>query len=321
MNPRGQRRTGLSQYLPEPARFWISHAPRKWLQAGGSWTDLGASKLRNLDGQHDTRTGFPSRDTSTLDGLFYLPPIALDGDEDSTRDDWLSELEGGTSVLVQLQPGETLSAPADVVVYDLLRPLLSGNLEELAFLPTSSLAVWPLIPGLTDSVDLWERGCKSLADAGAACVQPLTVELEASDRRVLAELGGEGVFDALFHGAQPSERKFSQYAVKHGLAAFTPRPASGRSPRELRNRRFASDLALAGELWLRLERSVSVGQGLLQAARQAENTTHDLRGLAFDGNLGVLSWLNAESVSLIAEAAVDEESSLLEVLLNEYLFG
>ncbi len=310
------RRTGLDKHFPEPTRFWISHAPRKWQAAEGLWTDLGGGRLRGLDSKPETESVLPALDVAEFEGLLFIPPVA----PGLERGKWLKEIDvSATSLLVELQPGEGTDLVDCRVVYDLLRPLLAGDVDRLAQLPRGASAVWPLIPALTDSTELWERGCATLAASGVACVQPLAVELEAADRRHLVEIGGEAAFDALFHGHQPSEREFSRCAHRHGLAAFTPRPVTGYSPRQIRNRRLGGDLALAGELWLRLERPVGIGQSLLYAAREAEHTKHDLKALALEENLEVLTWLNAESLDLIREVTVNDNSALLTALLEEYL--
>ncbi len=260
----------------------------------------------------------PRLDAAELDDLFYLPPVPRD--QAAARDGWAAGLiESGTGVLIQLNPGDATEVAEARVVYDLLRPLLAGDVAQLAELPAASIAVWPLIPGITDSPELWQGGCAALAEAGVAVVQPSIVELRGDQRRQLAEAGGDGVFEALFHGPPPAEREFSRRAAGHGLAAFAPRPSGFGTARQLRNRRLAGDLALAGELWLRLGRSVAAGQALLLAARRADTTRRDLAALAREGNLGVLDWLDGRSVDLVAEITATGRSSSVEALLAEYL--
>ena len=260
----------------------------------------------------------PTCDATDLDDLFYLPPVSED--LVSARDRWAAELlESGTAVLLEVEPGEEPQVPGAHVVYDLLRPLLTRDLEQLTRVPAGATAVWPLIPGLSDSSELWERGCELLAAASVGCLQPLKIALTPADRRQLAEMGDERAFDALFHHEAPSERELSRCAARHGLKFFTPRPKTGRTARGVRNRRLASDLALAGELWLRLGRSISHGQDLLRAARGAESTSLDLVALARENNLAVLDWLNPQARELVAEVAAGTPSGLLASLLDRYL--
>ncbi len=316
----GRRRPGLARLHPEPARLWIVYAPRTWPAGEAPWIDLAAGRLRALrqPARHRGGAALPQIDAADLDDLCYLPPVAAG--LAAARDRWAAVLiESGSPVLVQLEPGTGTGASGAQVVYDLLRPLLAGDLSPLARLPAGSSAVWPLLPGLTDSPELWDRGCELLARAGSASVLPLAVELAADDRRRLAELGGEDAFDALFHSQAPSERDFARHAARHDLAVFAPRPAAGGTARQVRNRRLAADLTLAGDLWLRLGKSVGGGQALFRAARGAESTSRDLAAVAREGNLGVLDWLDERSVALVGELVAGGRSSLLESLLEEYL--
>ncbi len=304
--------------LPEPARFWIAHAPRRWHSAGGFWTDLAHARIRGF-----RTTGgapLPELEGGGFDDVFQLPPVRpeLRTDRDALA---AALVRSGTPVLAQLLPGERAPLPGVVVVYDLLRPLLDGELTGLDELAQGTTAVWPLVAGLTDRPELWEEGCERLAAAGVGCVQATAVELDPELRSRLARERGDEVFDALFHGPPPSERDFSRCAHAHGLRVFMPRPETGSSPRRIRNRQLASRLALAGELWLRLDRSVASGQALFRAARGAESTRHDLAALVREDNVTVMNWLSTLSAELIVEVVTRDRSTLLEELLEEYLEG
>ncbi|MCG8461050.1 MAG: hypothetical protein MI919_32600 [Holophagales bacterium] len=179
-----------------------------------------------------------------------------------------------------------------------------------------------MIPGLTDELELWDDGLELLALRGVACVQPLILELTPVQRRRLAEGRDEQVFDALFHGRLDSrvERGFSGRAYGHGLQLFAERPhAGGVGLRKRSNRAIAAQLTLAGELWLRLDRSTTVGQGLLRAARGAESTHHDLAAIAREGNLDVIDWLTVLARELVEEWVESGAASLVAELRNEYL--
>ena len=84
-------------------------------------------------------------------------------------------------------------------------------------------------------------------------------------------------------------------------------------------RLLAEELALIGELWFRLGRSESRGQGFYRAARWVDREAHDLTALAREGNLGVVSWLDIESRDLIQEIVANGSASLLAELREEYL--
>ncbi|MDA8017372.1 MAG: hypothetical protein MPN21_07965 [Thermoanaerobaculia bacterium] len=319
---RGGGPTRAVRQLPEPVHFWIAHAPRSWRFCSVLWSDLARGKLggfKRSTAEHD----LPEYDLDHLDDLFYVPPVnrSLAG----RRTELLGELvAAGVPALVQLWPGETipkkLMAAGEGLlfpIYDLLQALLKGEVEQILKLPEGATVVWPLIPGISDHVETWEEGCELLAAKNVASVQPLTLSLEAKERRALAEGRPDHTFDALFHGSRPSEHRFGRVACEHGLSPWTARPPTGRS-RLLNNRRLAAHLALAGEMCLRLER-VSQGQGLLRAARGAESTSHDLEALAREGNLRVMDWLDRYGLVLVKELADEGESELYTSILQRYL--
>lgn len=308
-------RTRPVEQLPEPARFWIGYAPRNWRSAGNLWTDLANARIAGFHGKRGAT--LPEIEASALEALFYLPPVVADLAEERDRLA-VSLIEAGTPVLMQLLPGETTAVSEALVVYDLLGPLLDGDIDQLAKLPPGSTAVWPLIAGITDRSEAWDEICAVLQAAGVRCVQAMVVELNPSLRRQLAEGRGDEVFDALFHGEEPSELLFALYTDRYGLEPFMPRPETGATPRQARNRRIAADLALAGEVWMRLGRAVSQGQALFRAARGAENTHHDLTALVQEDNLTVMNWLDGQGVEIIEEIVHTGQSSLLAGLLDEY---
>jgi len=311
----GAAATLAPRQLPEPARFWIAHAPRSWHSATGWWTNLAQARIGGFRG---AAAPLPELEARGLDDLFYLPPVTAQ--LRAARDELAMALvDSGTPLLAQRVPGEGGELPGVVAVFDLLAALLAGELDRFDELPEGAIAVWPLVAGLTDRPQSWEEGCRRLAAAGVGCVQAMAVEIDPELRSRLARDRGDDVFDALFHGRSPSEREFSRCAHAHGLEVFAPRPATGRSPREIRNRQLAAQLALAGELWLRLKRPVASGQAILRAARGAEATRHDLAALVREHNLTVMTWLDDRSAEMIVEMVSRGRSSLVDELLGEYL--
>lgn len=310
-NPRPVRQ------LPEPARFWIGYAPRTWRATGELWTDLARLQLEGT--KPPTELGFPALDARDLEELLYLPPVAPR--LVAQRDRLLDELvEAGISVLIELMPGETPPALPVTVVYDLLGPLLEGDLDRLATLPAGGAAVWPLIAGITDRRESWEEGCALLAAAGVRCVQPVALDLAPGVRRFLAERREEEVFDALFHGQPPSERSFARVAHEHELEPFLARPEVAGSPRRALNRRMGTCLALIGELWHRVGRPPGAGQAFFRGARGVEGTSYDLAALVREKNLGLMDWLDAASAEAVTEIVKGGEPKLLAELYAEY-FG
>jgi hypothetical protein len=260
-----------------------------------------------------------------LDDVLYLPPVPRQ--LAAWRDRVAAEqLAAGTPLLVQLLPGDDLDLPvtsggAVACAFDLTAALLAGELDRLSGVPGWALAVWPLLPGLTDEPALWEKGCRKLAAAGVQRVQALAPSLSPADRRRLAAGAPARVFEALFHGAAAgwaAERELARVAHRHGLAPFLPRPAR-RAARAPGNRAAAAALGLAAELWLRLGRAVEPAQALYRAARWVDGTSYDVEALAREGNLGVVVALDAASRRLLAEQAGGAEPALLRELLAEYL--
>jgi hypothetical protein len=266
----------------------------------------------------------------SLDDVLYLPPVP-DGEEagedfEALRHRIAAECSSrGTPVLFQLFPGETVRPETErtLVVFDLL-PVLLGwrageEVEALSSLPPASVAVWPLIPGVSDDPAVWRRGCEELAGVGVKACQPLCLGLKPRQRRRLAEPLDEAAFAALFHHRAPSEQAFAACAAEFGLEPFLPRPLPHPPFLQRENRRLGEELALIGELWYRLGRTGSRGAGFYRAARWMDATTYDVGALAREGNLGVVQPLDAASREVILEVLEQGGSQLLQELKAEYL--
>jgi hypothetical protein len=221
---------------------------------------------------------------------------------------------------VQLAPGQTASAGTRVV-YDLLATLLAGDLDALAALPAGATAVWPLVAGVTDDPAMWRSALERLVGAGVRHVQPLALALTPRDRRRFAEAGRQEAFDALFHGAAPSERAFAAAARSAGAGVFAPRPIVGVEGRAASNRRLAGGLILAGELWLRCGRGEAEGQALLRAGRWLDATDHDVTALAREGNLDRVPALDRRSAEIVRALVASGRSAVLEELEEQYASG
>ena len=302
---------------PDPLHFWIGLAPRSWPGTEGLWVDLARGRLGTAS---RVPSKLPNRwTTEPPDEVAYLPPVP---------EEWVNQrvdlarslMDLGAPVLVQRYVGDGQPEDRDSEVFDLLETLLAGKLESLVELPEGARVVWPLIAGLTDDSTQWENGLALLASAGVAHIQPLALDLEPADKRRLVERAGEGAFHALFHGEQPSEQAFSRLAAVRGFGPFLPRPLPGSGVRR-ENQRLSEQLATAGELWLRVGRSESGGQGLYRSSRWVDSERHDLSALCREGNLGVFPWLDPLSARVISDFVSTGTATLVEELKAEYLGG
>lgn len=305
----------LSTQRPDPTRLWVRYSLRPWPGPAGFWTDLAEAGV----GRDERVDGIEPSIFEGLDDVCYVPPVA---DEMlAFRRRLLQSLAGDdTPFLLQILPGEEEpEVEGGKIVYDLLPVLVGGDMNLLARLPAGSNVIWPLIAGLTDQSEMVEAGLDRLAATGVGCVRGLALVLQPAIRRRLAELGGEGVFDRLFHGPPPAERLFAIRAAAVGLKPFLDRPLPTESRALAHNRWLAGELAVIGELWLRVERSESRGQAFFRAARLIDEADRDIHVLSSEGNLGVVPWLDPPSREVIEDLVSAGRSSLREELEAEYL--
>jgi hypothetical protein len=294
----------LREQAPEPGRFWVRYAPRRWPGPIVPWLDLAAGVIEvgSPDGDESVLAGLLER---PLDDVLYLPPVPPD--LAPARDRLAARHAArGTPVVVQLLPGDPApDAPEPVqVVMDLTSVALAQDGRSYRADAGASAAALPLLPGGPSGPRL-----AALADAiAAAGVEALVgVPVELDPRRLRA-LGGELPEDrylALFHGAVADLGDVARAAAAAGLAALPERPLPRPPLRGAGNLRVAGALALAGELCLRVGGSEPRAQALLRAARFAERESVDLVALAREGNLAVLPWLDAEGRRVVADAARD----------------
>ncbi len=299
---------------PEPGRLWVRYRPAVWPTAATPWVDVGECAIGAVATFADALGDLlPSEG---IDGRIYLPPVR--SERRAERDDLAARLgEAGSTVLVQLLPGESPPAGCETAV-DLLQTLLSADLDQISGTAAGALAIWPLIPGVTDRSRLVQDGLERLVDAGVESVFALEPTLDAGERRWLAENRSPEVFDALFHAPAPevSERSFAAAARAAGLGPFQDRPEVD-GPLAA-NRRAAGVLAAIADLWLRLERPVGRGQAYLRASRWADRLERDLEALWREGNLHVLEWVDGEIGQVLEELFRKGGSSLLAELRDEF---
>jgi hypothetical protein len=306
----------LKSQSPDPVHLWIRHRPSPWPVELDLWSDAARGRLGRVSG---SGVELPPRwNDEAPDDVLYLPPVAeplLQRRLELAQ----SLVEMGVPVVVQHLPGDNLIVEGTTPVFDLLPALVAGDLEPLARLPAGASAIWPLIAGLTDRRELWERGLTLLGRADLRSVQSMVLDLDPADRRRLAALGDDKSFDALFHGKVASEREFARRAARQGFPIFIERPISASLARGEGNRRLAEMLATVAELWLRVGRPETTGQAVYRAARLVDAESHDLAVISREGNLDVIEWLDDLSRELVAEFASSASSVLLQQLRDEYL--
>jgi hypothetical protein len=298
---------------PEPGRAWIAWSPSSWSCGPELWTDLARGRL---EGHRPFREQLPELDLLGVDDLLYVPPVRKDLRQE--RDRWVAEaVETGAPVLVQVLPGEACEVVGVRTIVDLLPALLDGDPGRLASLGEGGVALWAIVPGLTDGPELQEEVCALLEERGLVGLQVLVPEIPSVLRRRLGESSPE-VFDALFHASPLTERGLVRIAHRHGLAPFMARRPVGH-PRIVRNREIAAVLAQVAELTIRLGDPMAEAQVFLRAARGAEASQRDLVALVREGNLQLLEWVDSRTVEIVEELARDGTHSRLDDLMARYL--
>lgn len=303
--------------LADPGRLWVRYVPRSWPGPSEAWSDL--ARLRPGARQRfDVGPIAPPARLDAAPDAVWVPPVdsAYRGHREALID---SLRDGGLPYVDHRLAEEAPQAAQEELVLDLFGMLLRGGGEGFAALPAGAWALWPLIPGLTDSPERVESGLALLRGAGIRGVHGVALELDARQRRRFAEIGGEEVFAALFHGVQSSEREFARRVAGAGLEVFHPRPLPSAS-RPAANRRLAALLYRVGDLWRRLDRTRVQGEEILAAARRLDEVETDARRLVEEGNLDILDWLPSAARSLLREfVETGAPPELLCRLQREYL--
>ncbi len=296
--------------MPEPSNGWVRRRPGKWNVGPELWCDLGDRSLGTPGREHDLEP-LPSPSGGTL----YVPPVRRDLREPLDRqvEDWTAQ--GGTALVQRMTGDPERLDPHVAQVWDLTSDLLRGDLDGLHRLPEGSVAVWPLIAGMTDDEESWRLGFDILKTAGASAVTGVVLELEGRQRRSLIEKVGGG-FGTVFHGPSPSSRRFARAAIETGLAPCGPRPTYG-SPRRQRNQQGAEVLILAGEA---LAGDDVAAHGLFRAARWVEECEADVQAMSLEGNLTIVEEIDARALAVLDDWSRNPEASRLR-WLREYASG
>jgi hypothetical protein len=308
----------LRSLRPEVGRLWVRRAFRDWPWPEDRSIDLSTGRVRRGGGAPSVPG---AEDVDPAAGLLYVPPV--DPALAPARDDLIASLAArGVAMLAQVAPGERVpvAVGGPEVVVDLVVALLARDLDALSAVAPGTIALWPLVAGITDGEELWAEGCRRLAAAGVRCVQAIVPHVEPAERRELASAAAEDAgFSRVFHARAGDERRFAAVAARHGLAVLFRRRDVARD-RRARNAALAEVLALGGELWLRLGRSEPHGQELFRASRWVDDSTVDVRSLALEGNLDVAEPLRGElAAAVVEEWASTGSSAIVDAWLAEYV--
>jgi len=287
----------------EVGRLWVRYSPRAWPSGEDPWIDVGAGTLGRSSAVTDTF--WDELAAVAVDDVLYLPPIAPA--KAAVRDRVASaHRRRGTPVVVQVRPGDPAPAEADLVLLDPLLSLLGNPATPVR----SDVVIWPLVAGL----DAEEAVLRLAAQSGAGIVHGLVLELDPADRRRLAERLDEDRALDLFHGPPPDAGLAIRRIVDRGLEPLVSRPLPRPPLTGASNLRVAGLLAEAAELCARLGAAPIRSQAFLRGASWAEESGHDLAGLARDGNLDVLPWLEDEPRRLVEEAMEGKVPGVLATL-------
>ncbi|MCE2558454.1 MAG: hypothetical protein J4F98_07515 [Acidobacteria bacterium] len=313
---------GLREHVAEPANLWIRHSFSRWPVSGDDevWCDLAAGGLPPSTAGSLPAAANAAEGVRSVTDVVYVPPLAADCMH-LFRSIGEAAAEAGVPLLIQIvgtipaggSSLRELAAPGladlpsnQVVAVDLLDTLVrhaAALREELRERRQPSLpfepaplqgvtVVWPLVSDWTDQPGLLEPAMARLAAAGTRRVVPRALQLDARERRLLAERlqsAWPEAFDALFHGddSRPDHSAFWCAAEAAGLEHRLPRPLPALPlPSRLRRSR-----ELAGHLIELGDAAATHGDVYYRAARFLDRNEVDIDAAAREGNLGVLPWL------------------------------
>lgn len=312
----------LREHVAEPANLWIRHSFSHWPahDAASLWCDLATGVLAAPTAAPASDAPAAAELVRSVTDVVYVPPVPAGQDSLRARIIEAAAAAGappliqivgdlslsGSTVAEAFRQGLANLPPNATVAIDFLDSLvrrsgtLRGELREnrqpsLPLMPAplqDATLVWPLVTGWTDQPGVLEPAMARFAAAGARRVLARTLELDARDRRLLAEhlqSAWPEAFDAVFHGDEspPDAPAFRRVAEAAGLESRLPRPLPAPPlPPRLRLAR-----ELAGHLIERGDGADAGGDAYYRAARFLDRDEIDIEAAAREGNLGVLPWL------------------------------
>ncbi len=283
----GLGRLRLRDHRPELANLWQRHSLAVAPYESAAWVDLASGRL--MPGSSTRSSG--GRQVKPTN-LVYLP-AAAEMENGRIEEARTVCFEVGVETLEHSIIGlesEFESGLSGVQrVADPLHALLSEDLDGLSRVEHVDLAIWPLLPELTDSDALVAEGLERLSAAGVSFVIPVIPQIDPGSARAITERYGEHLFAALFHSGVPDQRPVLRAIARAGMDFLPPRPGV-RSDRSL-ELRIAAELATIAELMLLLDESPATAQESFRAAAWFEGTHFDVAAMAREGNLALVPGL------------------------------
>jgi hypothetical protein len=328
--PGAARDRGWTNHLPEPRNLWIRHRPRRWPPCTTPFVDLANGRVAVDSWTSWDPSTSGAMHVTGLDDVVYLPVAGAELDEVRQRLARES-VAAGLPLVIQRTTGVVEAAgwerdlaergEAVLVAVDLCRHLLFQEPDDALDSLEGCVAAVPLLPGLLD-VSRFAALAEALVTRGVRAVHLAAASASPATRRALgAHLSSERDYAALFHAPPLDERALCRIAVEVGLRVSVPRPLPGAPPRLRTRRLLAGLLAEAGDLWTRIDPTGREAAPFFRAARFIDESPHDLEGLARDGNLRVLEWLERGPREVVEEALRAGSGSLVAKLRERWLEG
>lgn len=309
--------------------FWAGAMPTGWPRPAW-WMDLSSGWIV------DSGRGGRLDDRQSPDEVLYVPPVPEEFEAERCRSAarWS---QAGRPLLLQVVAGSGLGARhldaisesgrnlldantrAQVVtLWDPTAMLLRGAADELPKPPPECWVLWPVVPAVSDDLELIRGFVEDSAAQGVPGILPLVPNLSPRARREIVDHHGSEAFEALHHGADPNLAEVAAAIVDAGLDFQPPRPA--RETESALHSRACTVLGWLGDLYLRLGEQER-GQRILKAQRWLETAQWDFEVIARDGHLDLVPELAGEAGEVLTDLIEPRDSSQLQRVRYEYLRG
>lgn len=300
--------------------FWAGAMPTGWPRPAW-WIDLSTGWV--VDGGRGGRLD----DRQSPEETLYLPPVPEDVEALRCRSAarWsragrpllLQVIAGSASAAREVDADASTRAPV-LTLWDPTAMLLRGAVDSLGVPPPGRWVLWPVVPSVSDDIDLVRRFAVAASEAGVLGMAPLAPNLSPRAKREIVNHHGGGSFEALHHGTDPALAPIAAAIVDAGLDFQPPRPA--RETESALHTRACTVLGWLGDLYLRLDEQER-GQRILTAQRWLETAQWDFEVIARDGHLDLVPELAGEVGAVLTEVIETRDSSHLQRARHKYLRG